>query len=336
MRPVIDGDASDWKDLPPAAHFVKGGIDFTFRQAHDEAGYYGVYEVKGPWKRIDGTFDGEGLGVYSGVGVLGFQAIRDGGKVTVRPQFSGAPGLKIESKVAPEGTVIEFSLPNRGQSPWYWTGGGREIGVAINVWDDQNRGYSTYEPYHLFYARMMEPNGQEPMPSGAPAELSAGAGVQVFLPGDEHLTPMGGWKLDGRVYRHTGEESPLVISGLNAKDFDLCVLIEAKSDAVLGAFTSTMKEMNAGVGYVGFVGGYGNAVTKLRLFGNEVGESDKVMSPGLHTVQMSRRDGTIWLLLDGKPTVWAADPSPDATIDRLAILGGYDGDQVVHEVRIRK
>jgi len=343
---TIDGDVSEWKDVPEAGSFDKGGIRFTYKQAHDDAGYYGYYEVRGPWKRIDVTLDGEGKGVYSGEGVLGFQTFNESGNpspgpkrglVSTKPSFGGAPGLKIEATPLPDGGMgIEFRLPNRGEGPWFWYRGGQEIGAIISVWDDQGRGYSAWEPYRAFYARMVEPNGQVPMPQRAPSEIQAGeAGVTVYRPGDPALKAEGGWKLENGAYRHSGDESALVVGGLKATDFDLLAVIEAKGDGILGAFTK-QNQMNAGQGYIGFVGGYGNAVTRLRLFGSERGDARVVMTPGKHTIQLTRRDGEVWLLLDGKPAVFATDPNSKAVVDRLAVLGGYAGGQIVHEIRIRQ
>lgn len=337
QRAAIDGDPSEWADVAPAAQFEKGGLKFTFKQSHDEQAYYGYYEVHGPWRRIDGTFDGEGNGVYSEEGVLGFQVTDAGdGKVTTRPAFGGAPGLKIASRRLPNGgTAIEFSLPNRGEGPWYWNGGGREIGVAINVWDREMRGYSAYEPYRLFYARMVEAHGEEALPPNPPSAPVVGApGVQTFRPGDVGVSLEGGWKLVNGAWRHSGDESALVVSGLKASDFDLFAVVEARADAILGAFPPGIA-MNAGQGYIGFVGGYSNTVTRLRLFGQERGDASVVMTPGRHTLQLSRRSGEVWMLFDGKPVLYTADSNPKAVIDRLAVLGGYGGAQVVHEIRVR-
>ncbi len=342
MRADIDGDPREWITVPVAGRFQKEGVDFTFQQSHDEGGFYGLYTIRGPWKRVSSVFDGEGRGVYSGAGVLGFEITNPttpgaAPKVEVKPTFGGAPGLRIEARRLVGGGInIEFSLPNRGEGPWFWERGGREIGAVITVFDEANRAFSVWEPYRPFYARMIEAHGKAPMPRRQPSEIRAVEGVQVLKPGDARLKAESGWArgADG-PFRHTGEESALAIEGLQAKEFDLLAVVEAKSDAILGAFTPTTKEMGAGEGYVGFVGGYGNRSTRLRLFGREVGDEPVVMTPGLHRIQLTRRRGEVWLLVDGKPVVFAIDPSPQAIVDRLAILGGYGGAQVVHEVRLR-
>jgi hypothetical protein len=345
LSPTVDGDPTDWRGVPAAGSFNRGGIRFTFKQAHDEYGYYGLYEVEGPWSRIDATFDGEGEGVYSGKGVLGFQTLNNqnspgaasptGPMVETKPTFGGAPGLRIASRRTGTGLSIEFRLPNRGESPWYWYRGGQEIGAAINVWDRDGRGYSLWEPYHLFYARMIEPSGKEAVPGNPPPVLTMGPGVRALHAGDAGVKLQGGWRVQDGAWRHTGDESPLFVSDLKATEFDFLAVIEAKSDAILGAFTKANK-MNAGEGYIGFVGGYSNTVTRMRVFGNERGDSNITMTPGRHEIQLTRRAGELWLLVDGKPAVFATDPNPKAVIDRLAILGGYGGDPIVHEIRIRQ
>lgn len=337
QRATIDGAFAEWTGVSPAATFDKGGLRFTFKQSHDDQAYYGYYEIHGPWRRIDGTFDAEGKGVYSEEGVLGFQVTHTGESgITVRPTFGGAPGLKIVSRnLAGGGTGIEFSLPNRGDGPWYWDGGGREIGVALNVWDQEMRGYSAYEPYRLFYARMVESNGEAPLPDNPPGTPEPGQpGVKVYRPGDSALLVQGGWRIEDGAWRHSGEESALILPNLRAGNFDLFVVLEAKADAILGAFPPGIPS-DAGHGYIGFVGGYSNTVTRMRVFGQERGDSAVVMTPGRHTMQLTRRAGELWLLLDGKPLIYTPDANPKAVVDRLAVLGGYGGAQVVHEIRIR-
>ncbi len=59
------------------------------------------------------------------------------------------------------------------------------------------------------------------------------------------------------------------------------------------------------------------------------------MTPGEHTMQLSRRNGSVWRLLDGKPILHASDPSPEKPMDRLAVIDGYNGAQVIKEIRYR-
>ena len=101
------------------------------------------------------------------------------------------------------------------------------------------------------------------------------------------------------------------------------------------AFTPGSRGMGAMRDYVMFVGGYGNTRTRFRLFGDETSDAVTMMSPGEHTMQLSRRGGLVWGLFDGTPILWAKDPHPDRIVNRLAALGGYGGEQVLHEMRIK-
>jgi hypothetical protein len=341
-RATVDGDASEWAGIPAGGEMSEGGMSVVFKQSHDEAAYYGLFALKGPWKRLYVTLDGEGKGYFSGEGVQVFEVL-NGTEITVRPQrppfiTAAAPGMKWKAARGPDGaTLFEFSLPNRGEGIWYWNRGGREIGASIDVFAEDGKGYSMYEPYRHFYARMLEPSGRPPLPSGAPAELSPEDATQVILPSDRALKRAGtGWKVDGGLLRHSGQdESAVYVDGLRAKEFDLWVRLEAKQDAILGAFLPGTERLSAGNDYIVFVGGYANTVTRFRIFGREEGDSEVMMTPGQHTVQLSRRDGKLWCLFDGKPILWAPDPQPQKPIDRLAVIGGYGGDQVLHEIRFR-
>lgn len=340
LRATIDGNATEWANVPVAGRTSDPALLAQFRQAYDDAAYYGQIALLGPWKRVRVTLDGEGRGAFSGVGVQGFEITRpDNGDLSVRPQWGGAPGLAWKSSEGKNGvTAFEFSLPNRGEGMWFWDKGGREIGVAIEVTADDGKIYSVYEPYRLFYARMLESSGRDPLPAGAPRELTRDQATKIVLPGDPDLKFTGmGWKQDGNVLRHSGEnESAAYLDNLNASgDFDLWMRFEAKQDAILGAFLPATKELSAGNDYIAFVGGYANTVSRLRLFGREMGDADARLSPGPHTLQLSRRAGTIWCLFDNKPILYAPDPNPKQTVDRLAVIGGYNGDQVIHEICVR-
>lgn len=342
LRATVDGDANEWANVPVAGVLNNRGAPIlaAFRQAHDDMAYYGLLTLYGPWKRVRVTLDGEGRGVFSGAGVQGLEITwPDDRGLSVRPQWGGAPGLIWKWSQGKNGmTVFEFSLPNRGEGLWFWDKGGREIGVALEVTDTDGKIYSVYEPYRLFYARMLESSGRDPLPPSAPAELTRKQATKVILPGDPALKFSGtGWKQDGNVLRHTGEnESAAYMDNLNAAgDFDLWMRFEAKQDAILGAFLPGTKELSAGSDYIAFVGGYANTVSRLRLFGRETGDADVRLTPGPHTMQLSRRAGAVWCLFDGKPVLYAPDPNPKQLVDRLAVVGGYNGDQVLHEIRVR-
>lgn len=348
LHAVVDGLAEEWSGVPLAGHVVGvDGTDMTFQQAHDEAGYYGVFTLKGHWSRVDAIFDGEGHGVYSGVGVQSFQIVNLGGSsaiaagpevgvVDVKITPFKAPGLRWRATKKGDTTVFEFSFPNRADGLWFWTGGGHEIGTEVNLWDDHNRGFSMGEPYHVYYARMLEPHGRTPLPPNAPAPLVAGPDVTVLKAGDPALKTSGDWRASGDILEYAGGEAEgyAYVDIPKTGDFDLATDVEGVSDAIVGAFTQNQK-VSAGVGYVAFVGGYGNTVTRMRVNGQEVGDEATRMMPGTHTIQLSRRNGELWLIVDGKPLIWSSDPSPQSQVTRLAIIGGYGGKQRIHALRWR-
>ncbi len=346
-RATIDGDPFEWRDVPVGGKVVSGtGVGLTFKQSHDEAGYYGLFEVKGPWKRIDTMLDGEGLGVYSGVEMDSLQVLNLAatsgpgagplvGVVDVKITPFKAPGLKWKATRQGDTTYFEFSLPNRGEGNWYWTRGGREVGAQINVWDDQNRGFSVGEPYHVYYARMIEPVGQVPLPRNPPTDI--GTQGTAYLPGDPKIRFDGDWKKEGDalVYYGGDPEGSVIVEIPKLGNFDLLAVIEGGSDGVIGAFGPGQK-INAGTGYVGFVGGYNNRATRMRLNGQEVGDEPIGMTPGKHRLQLTRRDGEVWLIVDGKPLIYGPDPTPQMVLSRVAVIGGYGGRQKVYEIRVRQ
>ncbi|KAA0225208.1 hypothetical protein FCG40_02135 [Fimbriimonadia bacterium ATM] len=331
----VDGDASEWTNVPVAGEASEGGLQYSFRHSHNEENYFGLVTISGNWSRFAISLDGEGKGVFSRDGVIGFE-VRNPAAPEVRPTF-GVAGLKWKhGKTADGRFVFEFSLPNRGEGLWYWTRGGREVGVSLDVFNEAGSGYSLYEPYRPVYFRMLEPSGQSPMPPGAPDELKPGPGVTELAPGDPRLKVQGGgWTLEGGVYVHSGDESALYMDVEPCAEFDLWIRFEARQDAILGAFNPATDRMGAGSDYILFVGGYANTVTRFRIFGQETADSDRMVTPGVHTLQLSRRGGRIWALLDGTPILSAKDPRPDAKVTRLAAIGGYGGAQKVQLIRYR-
>jgi hypothetical protein len=236
-------------------------------------------------------------------------------------------------------TVVELAIPNGGDSPWFWQGGGREIGISVDLYQPSGTGYSVYEPYDVFYCRMMEPVGTLPLPAGAPAELTREAATRVLTPDRAEGVQIGaGWQVRDGAWAYDGHaEAHLRITGLNAREFDLWVELEAVQDGILAAFlpATPETEMNAGRDYILFVGGYANTRTRFRLFGAEVSQSEQMMTPGRHTLQLTRRGGKLWALFDGKPILYARDPNPNQPIGTLAVIGGYGGRQRIYEIRYR-
>jgi hypothetical protein len=158
---TIDGDAKEWKNVPLAGELRQAGIHVTFKQAHDEKGYFGAVTGSGEWKKIELILDGEGDGAFSHVGVYHLEIKPgDDGKVEMKaPREEEGAKLtwKASRNEAAREDVIEFSLPNAAdEKSWHWHRGGRDIGACIFVTARDGKIYSIYEPYMLFYARMLE------------------------------------------------------------------------------------------------------------------------------------------------------------------------------------
>jgi hypothetical protein len=184
---TIDGDASDWAGVPTTGVTEHDHVRLVFKHAYDDEAYRGLLLMEGDWRRVMITLDGEGDGIFSGRGVVEFNVVRNpvsgaaagGGDeaavqdpeepaVNVRPTGFGAAGLEWSADRDEGGrTVFEFSIPNRAgpggeekEGDWFWRGGGREVGVALEITDTDGRIYSVYEPYRLFYCRMLPIHGQ--------------------------------------------------------------------------------------------------------------------------------------------------------------------------------
>lgn len=342
LTAAIDGGAAEWAAIPETGVIDAPEYRVSYRHGHDEEAYFGLVTIEGDAARVRVVLDGEGDGVFGGGG-MGFDVL-NGEPPRVRDGFAPMRGFRWAASREEAGgstrgravTRVEFSVANWAPEGWFWRGAGREVGVSIEAHGTDGGVRSMFEPYRPFYARMLERSGTAPMPGEPPEELAAEDADAVLLPGDDRLRSGAGWRLEGGALRHAGGgESPVWVEGLAAGDFDLLAVVEGRQDLILGAFVEGQGRMGALHDYVAFVGGYGNTRTRLRLFGAEAGDSARVVTPGRHTLQLSRRGGRVWALLDGRAVLWAKDPRPGAVVDRLAVLGGYGGEQVVHEVRYR-
>lgn len=339
-RATVDGDPSEWDAIPPAGVLDADGTQLTIKHCHDVDAYYMLFEITGEWERLHISLDGEGQGVYTTGSVL-FLGIGNGTPVSLRVQGREAPEwLQWQaSRRRDRTTVVELAIPNGGDSPWFWQGGGREVGISVDLYRASGAGYSVYEPYDVFYCLMKEPTGTLPMPANAPEPLTRTQATRVLTPVSAGELQIGtGWEVHNGAWAYDGHaESHLRITGLNAREFDLWVEQEAVQDGILAAYlpTTPENEMNAGRDYILFVGGYANTRTRFRLFGSEVSGSEQMMTPGRHTLQLTRRWGRLWALFDGNPILYARDPNPNQPIGTLAIIGGYNGRQRVYEIRYR-
>lgn len=340
----VDGSDAEWTEVPISGTATAHGATIEFRQSHDDAAYYACFRLSGDWQRVWVGLDGEGQGYYSTESTYAFEIRKGSGadSATVRAASGNkCAGMTWKAGRSPDGAaVVEIAIPNRGESLWYWQGGGREVGASISLWTTDGKPISVYEPYALFYARMLERHGRADLPPGAPAELKPGPGVveHDFTGGPGAWKPGEGWAVSAGAMRYSSgpeEANQLLLSGLSARAFDLWVEFEAKNDFHLGAWmagTATPSNVND---YVAFLGGYGNARSMIRAHGAEAGVEESGIGTGRHTVQLTRRGGRLWVLYDGKPFMYGSDPNPEAVVDRLGFLGGWDGEQALFRVRYR-
>jgi hypothetical protein len=335
-RQEIDGEFDSWSAIPlagrwehPNGHFVE------FKHTHDDHGYYGYLKLSPEMKDVRANFDGEGDGIY---GTLGTQGVRVtfGEDIQIRDGVRPAPGKEVQVRVDEEGVRhVEFSFPNRREGIWFWEGGGRPIGWSINFTDENDAQYSMYEPYRLIYSRMIESNEKAPLPTNGPPELQPNANTIVF-PGDPGVTLEEGWQIEGNAWVNQGPDDAILIDVAPTVDFDLWVEFEANSDMILGAFTPGQTNFGAGSDFIAFVGGYANTISKIRLFNREVTESNVVVEPGERmSMQFTRRNGDLWVLVNGEPILYTVDSDPNREVTKLGVLGGYGGNQHVYEIRYR-
>jgi hypothetical protein len=346
MTAQVDGKAEEWQSVPLSGRGVTPGLEITFKQGHDDAAYYACFRLKGNYQRIAVALDGEGQGYYTTNSTYAFDIVpgENGGPPAVRPTSGNrCPGMAWKSGLENGSATVEIAIPNRGESLWFWTGGGREVGAAVSAWTKDGRPLSLYEPYTFLYARMLERNGRAALPPGAPAEVAEGPGVQSVdftrLPLDKRWEFVrGNWEYrDGAVRFVRGEdgENYLYLEEFDTVDFDIWAEFEAANDMHIAAWSKETARTDNMNDYVAFLGGYGNARSVIRLFGQEAAAEDVGISPGRHTMQLTRREKQLWLLYDGKPLLWAPDTQPQRRVHRLGFLGGWGGAQVLYRIRLR-
>ena len=162
MTATVDGDPREWSDIPLAGTNSAHGVTIRFKQAHDDAAYYACFQMQGPWAKVSVGLDGEGLGYYTTDSTYAFDVLNLPGGAEVRPTGGNhCPGMEWKARVDAAGeTTVEISIPNRGSGLWFWTGGGRPVGAAISLWTSSGAPLSIYDPYHFFYARMLQRFGR--------------------------------------------------------------------------------------------------------------------------------------------------------------------------------
>ncbi len=312
----LDGEFSDWADLP-----VSGKSELvTYKHAHDDARFYLMMELKTSWKSAHVVIDGEGLGAYSGQGVIGFDLVNNltnrvgagprGVPFEIKSSFGNIAPLKWKFKKTETGLLIEMSYPNGADGTWYWSKGGREIGVNVSITNEQDQAFALWQPYTPFWCRMAGSRGAAPVTALAITPFAKRTPYEV---GNSKVKPGLGWVQEGRSWKHSGAESPLLIDGLALKEFDLEVVCEVAGDVAIGILTRLNKPLSNE--------GFGLNNQRLRLNGTELEGSSKRLSAGRHTLRISRREAGWQYWIDGVVLRSAPDPAPKAVFDRVGVFG---------------
>ncbi len=170
IKTVVDGGAEEWKDVPLAGLFQRpvtkdvSPLKLEFKQSYDGKEYHGLLIITGDWKQAIVSLDDEGKGLFDGIGAIEFSIKhdpKDAHALVVKPTGFGAPRLTWKTSVDDTGRrIVEFAIPNGGDSEWFWHGGGREVGSTVEITDPTGRAYSIHQPYHLFYCRMLPAHGK--------------------------------------------------------------------------------------------------------------------------------------------------------------------------------
>jgi hypothetical protein len=316
-----------------AGYINRPALNVSFRHGYDEAGYYGLIMAKGNVGHIDVDLDGEGHGMFTPPGALGFSIVSlkpSAGQagpvvlpVSVRPRFGGVqnrtPWLTWNAVRRPEGVLVfEFKIANGGDGPWFWHGAGHRIGVAINAYDTEGRGYSMGEPYRLNVCRMAEIRGREPRPA-APDPLPTE--LVPLKPGDKAFTLSPGWSLAGDgSYHHEGDASAIVIGGRKAVDFDLIAEVQATGRYGIGGYAQQPPIAHPDRDYTVMI-----EDGKATLRANGEASDAQSVSAGPHKLELRRRGGGVWLLIDDKVAGYALDKNPRVVVSRYLIFSGSGG-----------
>src|SRR5690606_36548442 len=151
---TIDGDPAEWERVPLSGELEAPEASATWQHQHDERAYTALITLRGEWARARIVLDGEGEGVYSGVGVQAFEIRpgRRGEAPELRPTFVGMQNLSWKSSLGDDGAAhVEIEIRNTPDDTdpraWFWQGAGREVGVTMEVETHDRAIYSMYEPH---------------------------------------------------------------------------------------------------------------------------------------------------------------------------------------------
>ncbi len=348
---TLDGRPDEWRNLPRCGHISAPDSEVMFAHCHDDAAYYGLVAMNGAWRDVRIVLDGDGDGVW-GPGVGGFGGSADGYWLTITaPATSNAPPtLTLEHSpgsftycaTQDHGKcIVEFRIGNRGDSAWFWDGGGHEIGVAIDAGMQTGARYAMFDGYDPVYCTMLPLVGKQAAPAPPPAPLAAAQATQAA----DFSTPaaLKGWHCDTQqwVVRNgalcfVGKDDTLLAALPPTTNFQIWVEFEAARDLVLGAFRATTTPLDPGADYIAFAGGYDNSISKMRIAGRgEVAGEQRALTPGRHTMQFSRRQNILYFQLDDALVGWYHDTATPLVITRLGVVGIPDAGIKLHKVYVR-
>ena len=127
----------------------------------------------------------------------------------------------------------------------------------------------------------------------------------------------------------------LLAPGFKGGNFTVMMEFEAKADAVLGAFENGTAGIDPGKDSVGFLGGYGNKLSKIRLKGlGEVCEKAFALTPGRHTMQFQRKGKYFFLICDGREIGWYGD-NTKRPAEKIGLLGCAGSDLKVYRLLVK-
>lgn len=350
----LDANPEDWNTIPYIGKKTVEQTTFSYKQAHDDSFYYGLVEIEGPFWELNIMLDGEADGIYNGFEGFGrskdlYEIHIDLDRNTQEPQVRySSLGKGFESKAKKENNkvTVEFSIENRGDSTWFWQGAGREIGNAVTLRLPNKAQYTLGDGYQPTYCFMEPLQGTQTCPVTPNQNLTEQeADVSLDFSKNPDLTQYEfttqDWDLtDGALILKQDLDPDascyLLVPGFTGNgDFTVFMEFEATQDAVLGAFSKDTKHIDPGQDSIGFIGGYLNELSKIRLINmGEVTEERIGLTPGKHTMQFQRQGKYFFMLYDGKEIGWYRETTPRPA-HRLGVVGIPGSNIKIYKFRVK-
>ena len=298
--------------------------------------------------------DGEADGIYNGFEGFGrskdlYEIHIDLDRNTQEPQVRyNSLGKGFESKATKNGNkvTVEFSIENRGDSTWFWQGAGREIGNVVSLRLPNKAQYTLGDGYQPVYCFMEPLQGVqtcpiEPNPNLTEQEASTSIDFSQNPDLTKYEFTPNDWELKDGALQLKDNLDPdascyLLVPGFTGNgDFTVFMEFEATQDAVLGAFAKSTRHIDPGQDSIGFLGGYNNELSKIRLINmGEVTEERLGLTPGKHTMQFQRQGKYFFMLYDGKQVGWYRETS-DRPAHRLGVVGIPGSNIKIYKLRVK-